>query len=132
MKEVLLVVVSLVGIIGLIFLTYYASKWLSKRVYKTTSRSLEIIERLGVTNDKSIIIARAGDKYMLLGVTPQHIEKLCDLDAEDIVLPPISSEPMTGGSFLDNLKTATKTQLKKSFGVKEREQNDDTNPPTEQ
>lgn len=131
MKEVLLVIISLAGIIALIFLTYYASRWLSKRVYRTTSRSLEIVERLGVTNDKSLIIARAGGKLLLLGVTAQHIEKLCDLDDEDIVLPPVTTEG-GGGSFLDNLKKATKLQLKNSFGAKEREQNDDTNPPAQQ
>ena len=108
MKEILTFIVSFLGVIGLIFLTYYASRWLNKRFSFSSSRKIRVIERASLAQDKSLVVVRVGKKSLLLGVTPQHIENICELDSEDMA-EILSDEPAQGGtpSFLDNLKKAT-------------------------
>lgn len=102
-----MLLLSLLGVIGLIFLTYYAARWLNKRTYISGTRSIKILERANFSQDKSIVIVKVGGKNMLLGVTSEHIEKIADLDDEDIIAP----EQISGngnGTFLENLKKAAR------------------------
>ena len=106
LKEILVAILSLLGVIALIFLTFYASRALHRRMYTFSGKHIRIIEREMLSQDKSLVIVKAGDKYMLLGVTPQHIDKLCDFDESEIET--IEEIPTNeSGTFLDNLKKAT-------------------------
>lgn len=109
MSELMLVICSLLGVIGLIFLTYYATRWLNKKfrsggIYGSGS-GIKIIECVGIAQDKQLIAVKAGNKAMLLGVTPQSVTKLSDLDESDIeaMLP---NENTSGGGFAESLKKA--------------------------
>lgn len=109
MKEILTFIVSFLGVIGLIFLTYYASRWLNKRFsFSSSSKKIRVVERAALAQDKSLVIVKVGTKSLLLGVTPQHIENICELDSEDMKLI-LSDDAAQNGtpSFLDNLKKAT-------------------------
>ena len=126
MEEIILVITSLLGVIGLIFLTYFAGKWLNRRMYSVTGKTVRVLERENLGQDKCVVIVKAGSKYMLLGVTQHHIDKLCDLDENDISeqlkAPPA---PAGGKSFLENLKIAAKQSPYVKPFVKDKEQNDD-------
>ncbi|MEG0614656.1 MAG: flagellar biosynthetic protein FliO [Oscillospiraceae bacterium] len=128
MKEVLTVIVALLGIIGLIFLTYFASKWLNKRISSGTSQSIKILERFSISQDKSLAIVKVGGKLMLLGISNQHVEKISDLDETDIVDYLNPPEKKGNGTFFENLKKAASQQgVLKPFLPKGRqgEQEDD-------
>lgn len=126
MEEIILVITSLLGVIGLIFLTYFAGKWLNRRMYSVTGKTVRVLERENLGQDKCVVIVKAGSKYMLLGVTQHHIDKLCDLDEDDISeqlkTPPA---PAGGKSFLENLKIAAKQNPYVKPFVKDKEQEDD-------
>ncbi len=103
-----MVFVSLLGVIGLIFLTYFGARWLHKKfnfgsTYGAMS-SIKIVECTAVAQDKQLIIVSVGDKYMLLGVTPGSISKICDLD--DYEIPVNESSKSDESSFLANFKKA--------------------------
>ena len=106
LKEILLAILSLMGVIALIFLTFYASRALHKRMYSFSGKHIKIVEREMLSQDKSLIVVKAGEKYMLLGVTSQHIDKLYEFSegefSEEAEIPRNEN-----GTFLDNLKKAT-------------------------
>lgn len=119
-----MMLLSLLGVIGLIFLTYYAARWLNKRTTMAGTRSIKILERANFSQDKSIVIVKVGGKHMLLGVTSEHIDKIADLSEDDIITP----EPVQyNGSFLDNLKKATREHpyIKPFIKAPQGEQQDD-------
>ena len=126
LKEILLAILSLMGVIALIFLTFYASRALHKRMYSFSGKHIKIVEREMLSQDKSLIVIKIGEKYMLLGVTPQHIDKLYEFSdgefSEETELPQNEN-----GTFLDNLKKATAEHpyIKPLIKKKERSEQDE-------
>lgn len=105
--EIFTVVCALLGIIGLIFLAFYAQRWLHKHfnagVFGTGQRTVKIIECVSIAQDKQLMIVTAGRKNMLIGVTPNAVTKICDLDEED--LPPAeSSDVPVESEFMKSFK----------------------------
>lgn len=110
MPEVLMVICSLLGVIGLIFIVYYGTKWLNKKFRSTGWNGLEkgikIIDCIGVAQDKQLLVVKVGKKGMLLGVAPNSITKLCDIDDEDISDMQKETEEKASVSFSDSFKKA--------------------------
>ena len=71
---------SFLGVIGLIFLLFYALKKLNKRVSVGSGSRLRVLDRVSLGKDGMLLVVSAAGKLMLIGVTPQRVEKLCDLD----------------------------------------------------
>lgn len=107
MKEIFLAVLSLVGVLALIFVTFFVARWLSKRMYGIAGRHIRVVEREMLSQDKSLVVVKAGERYMLLGVTGEHIDKLCDFSEEEASLFDEPAPSNANGTFLDNLKKAT-------------------------
>ena len=105
--EVFTVICALLGVVGLLFLTFYAYKWLNKHRmsggFGYNNRSIKIVEYVSIAQDKQLMIVTVGSKKMLLGVTPNAVTKICDLDDEDIVPPEITEEE---SGFMVSLKKA--------------------------
>lgn len=127
MKEIFLAFLSLIGVLGLIFVTFYAARKLNRRMLRVSGKNVRIIEREMLAQDKSVVVIKAGTKYMLLGVTAQHIDKLCDFGEEDIRLfeEDTVAETNATGTFLDNLKKATAEHPYIKPFVKNKERKDD-------
>lgn len=112
MNDILLIFFSLLGVVGLIFLTFYGSKWMNKKFgigsqKFGSGKSIRIKECVGVAPDKQLMIVSVGTKLLLIGVTPSGINKICDLDNEDaaaIESGYAASQEESG--FLKNLKKA--------------------------
>ncbi len=106
--EVFTVICALLGIVGLIFLAFWAAGWLRKHMSAGgfgQSRAIKIRECAGIAQDKQLLIVTVGGKTMLLGVTPGSVTKLCDLDEEDIAALDASDAP-AGSGFAQSLKKA--------------------------
>ena len=107
--EVFTVICALLGVIGLLFLTFYAYRWLNKQRmsggFGYNNRSIKIVEYVGIAQDKQLMIVTVGSKKMLLGVTQNAVTKICDLDDGDIVLPEETPKNEESG-FMKNLKKA--------------------------
>lgn len=102
---------SVAGIVVVLVLTYYASKWLSKRYMLSAGGSnIRIIERAVISQDKCIIIAEIlGSKY-ILGISGQQITLLKDLGDVEIPEKPRESREFSE-IFMEMLKTPV-TQVK--------------------
>lgn len=107
--EVFTVICALLGVIGLLFLTFYAYKWLNKHRmsggFGYNNRSIKIVEYVSIAQDKQLMIVTVGSKKMLLGVTPNAVTKVCDLDDEDIAVYESESEDEESG-FMKSFKKA--------------------------
>ncbi len=84
MGEVFTLVISLAGVIALILATYFGLKWLNRKVNLSPGSIIRVVERINLGPDKALIIISLGQKYMLLGISQQHVEKICDLDNDEI------------------------------------------------
>lgn len=81
--KILTLVLSLILVIGLIFLTY----WLSQKasipyMNGNQSKYMEIIDRIMIGRDKSLVIIKVQEEYYLLSVCEQKIELMERLDSD--------------------------------------------------
>jgi len=63
---------------------FYVSKALGKHYSAQTgaSSAMRVIDRLALGRDHYLLIVEAGEKTLLIGVGPQHIETLAELDGK--------------------------------------------------
>lgn len=126
-SEVFTVICALLGIIGLLLLAGYAHRWLSNHfsngIFGSGQRSVKIIECIGIAQDKQLMIVSVGRKLMLLGVTPNSVSKICDLDEEDLVSENDAEIPSATGFEAGFMKS-----LKKAFA--ERNRSEESTPDT--
>ena len=79
---------SIVGAIVFMLLifagAYYASRFMGKRYSSAASLSSEIriIDRLATGKDSCLMIVEAGNKALLIGVSPGRMDPLAELDSE--------------------------------------------------
>ncbi|MDE5859328.1 MAG: flagellar biosynthetic protein FliO [Oscillospiraceae bacterium] len=106
-SEVFTVICALLGIIVLMFLTYFAARWLNKHFnmggFSSGQRSVKIIECISIAQDKQLMVITVGRKNMLIGVTPNSVTKICDLDEEDLLAAESEDNPAESG-FMQSFK----------------------------
>lgn len=73
---------SFIGVLGLIFVLFYALRRLNKRVTISGGR-LKVLDRISIGRDGMLLVVSVCGSVMLIGVTSQRIEKLCDLDVTE-------------------------------------------------
>jgi flagellar biosynthetic protein FliO len=78
--EWLRLVFSLTGIIGLIFFMYWMMRKVNKQLRVSSGSKLRILDRANTGRDSSLLVVSVSGRLMLVGVSAQRIEKLCDLD----------------------------------------------------
>lgn len=107
-SDVFMAICALLGVIGLIFLTYYSTRWLNKKFRSTgyygSQNGIRIIECLGIAQDKQLLAVKVGKKAMLLGVTSQSVTKLCDLEECDLQEIEEQQQNTEGKSFAESFK----------------------------
>lgn len=85
-------ILSLVGVIGLIIMLFWALKKLNKRVSVHNGNQMRILDRVNLGRDGMLLVVSVCGKLMLLGVTATHIEKIQELDiTEQEYFPPSPS-----------------------------------------
>lgn len=94
-KDVFSLILSLIGIILVLFLTYYSTKWLStKTTIAMKSRYINIIDKIMLGQNKFLAIAEICNKYYLISITEKNINIINEL--EDFkLLPDVKAENST-------------------------------------
>lgn len=95
---------SIIGIILILLLTYFGSRWLVKRMSGSASgQNIKILDRAFLGQDKYVAIVKVGTKHLLIGVTSHEISRLCELGDEDgLIFPEPAS--MDNNRFKDVLE----------------------------
>ena len=83
---------SFIGVLGLMAVLFYALKKLNKRV-ATGGGRLKVLDRISIGRDGMILVVSVCGRVMLIGVTSQRIEKLCDLDVTEEEYSPGQQNP---------------------------------------
>ncbi|MBQ8841263.1 MAG: flagellar biosynthetic protein FliO [Ruminiclostridium sp.] len=78
--DLIWVIISLIGILGLFFLLIYGLNKLKNKIGVVSGSKMRILDRVTIGREGMIFVVSVGGKLMLMSATPQHIEKLCDLD----------------------------------------------------
>ncbi len=78
--EILWVVLSLVGVLGLFFIMVYATKKLGGGIGMVSGSRIKVVDRVSLGRDGSIAVVNVAGKLMVVGITVQHIEMLAELD----------------------------------------------------
>ncbi|MCL2070723.1 MAG: flagellar biosynthetic protein FliO [Oscillospiraceae bacterium] len=80
--EFLWMIVSLLGVLGLMFLTFFGLRMLNRRI-STTGGRLRVIDRATLGRDSMMLVVSVCGKLMLVGVSSQRVEKLADLEVTE-------------------------------------------------
>lgn len=77
---------SIFTVIFVLLITFFGTKFLATKMNRVVgSKYIKVIDKLFIAQDKSILIAKIGKKTMMLGVSSHGIEKICDLESDDLV-----------------------------------------------
>jgi flagellar biogenesis protein FliO len=77
--QVIWMFTALLGVLGLMFLTFFGLRMLNRRI-STSGGRLRVIDRVTLGRDSMLLVVSVCGNLMLVGVSPQKMEKLADLD----------------------------------------------------
>jgi len=70
--------------------TYYTTKWIGKSdIVNGSARNIIVLETYRISPGKVIQIVKTGKKYLVIGVTKEHIEMLTELSEDEYDEQPI-------------------------------------------
>lgn len=78
--DILWVILSLVGVLGLFFILVYATKKLGSGIGYVNGNRMKVIDRVSLGRDGMLAVVSVAGRLLLVGVSGQHIEKLAELD----------------------------------------------------
>lgn len=121
-QNILQLVFYLAVLIGVLFITYYVTKWIAGyQKNQGINQNFEVIETLKVTNNKFLQIVRVGkDDYYVIAIGKDEIHMLGKLDREQITF--ISKSSTRGGfsdiltSFKNNMNVVKDDDIERDKG----------------
>ncbi len=89
MGPVLEIIFIIIVLAGVCVLAFYATKFIAKSYqYKGVGDNIKLRDRVMLSYDKSLLIVSVGDKTLLLSVTKDKIDLLCELNDTTLQQPP--------------------------------------------
>ena len=98
-------IMALIGVLALVFVIFWVMRKFNARVTLTDSRHLKVLERVNLGPDKMLLIVSVCGKCMLLGVTSQSAEKICDLDETEEQLVAKQADRQNFPTFTESFKS---------------------------
>ncbi|WP_044976356.1 flagellar biosynthetic protein FliO [Ruminococcus sp. HUN007] len=88
--RVITVLFTIVLFAAILYLAYLTTKYIGKK-YSISSgmsgKNLKIIDSLSLAPDKVLMIVKAGGKTVLVGLSREHMEYICDVDENELTIP---------------------------------------------
>ena len=125
--RVITVLFTIVLFAAILYLAYLTTKFIGKK-YSISSgmsgKNLKIIDSLSLAPDKVLMIVKAGGKTVLVGLSRDHMEYICDVDENELTIP----EEGASAPFSQDLIGAFKNVLsEKMTSLKQKENKNDEN-----
>ncbi len=73
-------IMALLGVLALVGLLFWLMKKFNARVSVSDTKHMKILERINLGPDKMLLLVSVCGKCMVIGVTTNHTEKICDID----------------------------------------------------
>lgn len=117
MDSVKLILNALFGLAifcGILYLAYLSTKYIAKRYSfgGSTKGNLKILETVSVGKDSRLCIVKAGEKYLLVGISSHNISLVSELSEEELNI----GEENSSGENTMSFSEALKINLAKKFG----------------
>lgn len=99
----------LLVLIVILYLTYICTRYVGRRAGGIgsggTSQNMRILEQRMLGRDSSIAMVQVGERVLLVGISPQSITLLTEIDDESILksIPPVTEEASAIPPFKDFL-----------------------------
>lgn len=94
MQGIFPLLLSIVILIGILYLAYLASKFLGGATARQSSaKHIRLLDSMAVGQDKAIAAVRIGERQFLLGITQGGISNLAELNEEDVQAMMADSPP---------------------------------------
>jgi flagellar biogenesis protein FliO len=106
--DFLYITIALLGVLGLMFLSFFGLRMLNRRISVSGGR-LRVIDRVAIGRDSMILVVSVCGKLILVGVSQQKIEKLDDLD--------ITEEEYVEAAFANSQKVLPFSDILSSIGI---------------
>lgn len=112
-------ILNMLGILVLFIIivtaAYYVTKWVGKTaMVQQANSNISIVETFRIGQNKFIQIVKIGSKYVAVGISKDTMEKLAELQEEDLVLEPAEGKKnITAPDFrelLDKMKKKEKSK----------------------
>lgn len=79
--NVMSIIGTLVLIVLILVLTYFASRWYARRMgVSGGGRLVKILDRTSLGQSSSLIVVQVAEKYFLIGVSEKNMQMLCELE----------------------------------------------------
>lgn len=122
--RVFTVIFTLVIFIVILYLAYLTTKYIGKRYSAGGSaggKNLKILDSMHLGQDKLLMIVKAGEKAVLMGVSKDHMEYICDVDESQLKFEETGTSGVPASS---EFVQAFKTVLEEKFRSKENKHED--------
>ena len=86
------IILSLIGVVGLILMLFYSLRKLNRHISIGGGNKMRVLDRINLGRDGMLLVVSVCGKLMLVGVTSQRIEKICDLDVSEEEYFPLSEK----------------------------------------
>ena len=106
-------IMALVGVLAIVFVLFWLMKKMNKHVMTSDSRNMKILERINLGPDKMLLMVSISGKLMVLGVTSNHTEVICELEQTEDELYP-KTENGQNPSFGESFKTVLGNMMSKN------------------
>lgn len=104
-------VVLLIVFVLVLFASYYVTKWIAKKgMPGNRAVNIELKESFRLNQNKTISILRVGKKYIVVGITRDHFEFLCEVSEDELDFSPPSGEKPGDVTFKDIMAQVLKGQ----------------------
>lgn len=102
---------ALLLVVLIIFLSYYATKYLAKGAAKISGAShMKVIDRIVLGQDRVLLIVQIGAAYYLIGSSDQSISLLKELNPDDLIFLQ-DNETQELPSFKQSFRTVLKDRV---------------------
>lgn len=124
--RVFTVLFTIVLFCGILYLAYLTTKFIGKK-YSISSgmsgKNLKVLDTLSLAPDKVLMIIKAGGKTVLVGLSKDHMEYICDVDESELEMP----EESTGAvpfapDFIGAFRNVLNDKMKSLAGKENRDE----------
>lgn len=106
-------IMALIGVLALVFVLFWLMKKWNKRIAVSDSKNMKILERINLGPDKMLLLVSVCGKCMVLGVTANHTEKICDLEQTEEELAAVPESNGENPSFKESFKIVLENMKRK-------------------
>ncbi len=117
---------ALLGFILIIYLAYFATKKMGKRlsIKGVGNKNIKILESVSIGQNKAVMIVEVAGKTLFVGVTQNEITLISELDGSKLEKEEDKSNATGGMEFSKAFKTVLEQKFGKKFNKSKENKND--------